>query len=198
MAVALEFNIISKSLIDLEIVMSNSPVNAFNVEVGSVCCIDNWIWENPQEMQSLSLVHTMLETAKIIVINLKCSILKDAGIYIEKNDEEYVYNLWINTEGYPVLDEDKISPDNEHYFQKIYRIIEELREEQGIDFRIIGIGFETCYQYERENSEVIKKSKNVIAWILSKYMNSNMELSDYRKKDEIGELIIFEKDTNKI
>lgn len=194
MAVVLEFNIICKTFIDLETIILNSSVNAFNIEVESVCCIDNWIWENPQELQSLSLVNAMLEAAKIIVINLKCSILKDVGIYIEKNNEEYVYNLWINTEGYPVLDEDKISPDNEHYFQKIYRIFEELREEQGIDFRIIGIGFETCFQYERENSEVIKKSKNIIAWIFSKEMNSNIELADYIKKEEVGKaFIIFEK-----
>lgn len=129
-----------------------------------------------------------------MVINLKCSILKEAGIYIEKINGEYVYNLWINTEGYPDLDIDKITPYNKPYFQNFYQIFEELEKEQNIGLRILGIGVETVFQYEEQNSDLIKKSKNIIAWLINKEFKNNIDLVHYKKKEVVGaDFVILEK-----
>ena len=120
------------------------------------------MWANQQELQSMYLVSHALNESKIIVINLKSDSLKDLGIYLEKINEEYVYNLWINTEGYPDLDADKINTSNEHYFQKFYQTFGEVVKKQNIAFRILGIGVETNFQYKKNNSDIIRKSENII------------------------------------
>lgn len=194
MAVALEFNLICKKFIDLERVLQNPEIHKLEITMEKIYTIDNWTWANLQELQNLFLISKSLEEAKIAVINLKSNLFKDAGIYIEQINEEYVYNLWINTEGYPDLDADEINSRNKHYFQKFYQIFEEVERQQNIGFRILGIGLETNFQYDKENSDVIKKSKNIIAWVVNKDYLNDMDLINYRKKKNVGmNMVIFEK-----
>lgn len=194
MAAVLEFDLICKEFIDLKLMLQNFAIAQLEIKIEKIFSIDNWIWKNQQELQELSLIYKILEETKIVVINLSCSILKDLGIYIEKMNGEYVYNLWINTEGYPDLDIDKITPYNKPYFQNFYQIFEELEKEQNIGFRILGIGVETVFQYEEQNSDLIKKSKNMIAWLINKEFKNNIDLVHYKKKEVVGaDFVILEK-----
>ena len=162
MAIVLEFNLICKEFLDLEQILHNSEIKKLKISIEKISSIDNWMWANQQELQSMYLVSHALNESKIIVINLKSDSLKDLGIYLEKINEEYVYNLWINTEGYPDLDADKINTSNEHYFQKFYQTFGEVVKKQNIAFRILGIGVETNFQYKKNNSDIIRKSENII------------------------------------
>lgn len=194
MAAVLEFDLICKEFIDLKLMLQNFAIAQLEIKIEKIFSIDNWIWKNQQELQELSLIYKILEETKIVVINLSCFILKDLGIYIEKMNGEYVYNLWINTEGYPDLDIDKITPYNKPYFQNFYQIFEELEKEQNIGFRILGIGVETVFQYEEQNSDLIKKSKNMIAWLINKEFKNNIDLVHYKKKEVVGaDFVILEK-----
>lgn len=194
MAIVLEFNLICKELIDLKQILQNSEIGKLKVSIDKISCIDNWMWENQQELQNIFLVSKALKETKIVVINLKSDILKDLGIYVEEINGEYVYNFWINIEGYPDLDVDKINPNNEYYFQKFYQTFGELIKKQDIEFRILGIGLETNFQYERNNTDIIKKSENIISWIGNKDLKSNMALGNYRERKGVGmDFLIFER-----
>lgn len=58
----------------------------------------------------------------------------------------------------------------------------------------MGIGVETSFQYEKEISDVIKKSKNIIAWVVNKNCLNDIDLSNYRKKeDSKGDFVVFER-----
>lgn len=194
MAVVLEFNLICEDVIDLEQVLQNSEIKKLEISIDKISSIDDWRWMNQQEIQNILLINQILKKGKIIVINLKSSILKDLGIYVEKINGEYVYNLWINTEGYPELDADKINPSNEHYFQKFYQIFGEVIKKQNIMFRILGFGLETKFQYKKSNSDIIRKSDNIIAWIGNQDLRSEVALSNYKERKEVGiDFLIFEK-----
>lgn len=194
MAVVLEFNLICEDVIDLEQVLQNSELKKLEISIDKISSIDDWRWMNQQEIQNILLINQFLKKGKIIVINLKSSILKDLGIYVEKINGEYVYNLWINTEGYPELDADKINPSNEHYFQKFYQIFGEVIKKQNIMFRILGFGLETKFQYKKSNSDIIRKSDNIIAWIGNQDLRSEVALSNYKERKEVGiDFLIFEK-----
>ena len=194
MAVVLEFNLICEDVIDLEQVLQNSELKKLEISIDKISSIDDWRWMNQQEIQNILLINQFLKKGKIIVINLKSSILKDLGIYVEKINGEYVYNLWINTEGYPELDADKINPSNEHYFQKFYQIFGEVIKKQNIMFRILGFGLETKFQYKKSNLDIIRKSDNIIAWIGNQDLRSEVALSNYKERKEVGiDFLIFEK-----
>lgn len=194
MAIILEFNLICRRFIDLERVLQNPKIHKLEITMEKISTIDDWTWTNQKKMQDLFSISKSLEEAKIAVINLKSNYFKDAGIYIEKINEEYVYNLWINTEGYPDLDADEINSRNKHYFQKFYQIFEEVEGQLNIEFRILGIGLETNFQYEKENSDVIKKSHNIIAWVVYKDYLNDMDFINYRKKKDVEtNIVIFER-----
>lgn len=194
MAAVLEFNLIGKELLDLEQIVHNREIKKMKISIDKISSIDNWMWANQQELQSMYFVSQALNESKIIVINLKSASLKDLGIYVEKTGGEYVYNLWINTEGYPDLDADKINTRNEHYFQKFYQTFGEVVKKQNIAFRILGIGVETKFQYEKNNSDIIRKSENIISWIGNEDLENNAALDDYKKKKVVGiDFLVFEK-----
>lgn len=194
MAVVLEFNLICKAIIDLDSALQNSTISKLNISIEKISSIDNWMWENQQKLQDMSLVENVLEDAKIVIVNLKSPVLKDLGVYVEKIREEYVYNLWINMDGYPNLDTDNISSRNRHYFKKFYQTFGEEVKKQNIQFRILGIGLETKFQYEEKNSDIIQKSENIISWIVDKDFKDGRLLNNYKKNEFKGmNFLVFEK-----
>lgn len=194
MAIVLNFNLLCEELISLNSMMQSNVVANLDVSIEKISCIDNWMWENQQEIQDTSLIQKKLSEGKIIIINLKSSIIKDMGIYVEEIAERYVYDLWINTEGYPELDTNKINLKNRKYFQRFYQKFNELLKMQNIRFQLLGIGLETKFECKDTIIETIEKSDNVIVWIVNKNLGRNLILDNYVKRnDEEMDFCIFEK-----
>lgn len=94
-------------------------------------------------------------------------MLKDLGVYIEKFNNQYLYTLWINTQGYPMLGCDGISPANRKFYEKILESILKANKEKKGSFEIMGMGIETNICYEKKLKDVILDSQNISLWILN-------------------------------
>lgn len=194
MAIVLNFNLLCKELIDLNAILQSTAVANLDASIEKISCIDNWMWENQQEVQEVSLIQKKLLEGKIVIINLKSSIVKDLGIYVKKTAEKYVYDMWVNTEGYSELDADEINLKNKKYFERFYQIFDDLVKNQNIKFQILGIGLETKFEYRETIIETIKKSDNVITWIVNKNLGKKLVLDNYVKRKETGmDFWIFER-----
>ena len=194
MAIVLNFNLLSEELISLNSMLQSNAIANLDVSIEKISCIDNWMWENQQEIQDTFLIQKKLSEGKIIIINLKSSIIKDMGIYLEEIAERYVYDLWVNTEGYPELDTDKINLKNRKYFQRFYQKFNELLKMQNIRFQLLGIGLEMKFECKDTIIDTIEKSDNVIVWIVNKNFGRNLILDNYVKRnDEEMDFWIFEK-----
>lgn len=194
MAIVLNFTLLCEELISLNFMLQSNVVANLDVSIEKISYIDNWMWENQQEIQDTSLIQKKLSEGKIIIINLKSSTIKDMGIYVEEIAERYVYDLWVNTEGYPELDTDKINLKNRKYFQLFYQKFNELLKMQNIRFQLLGIGLETKFECKDTIIDTIEKSDNVIVWIVNKNFGRNLILDNYVKRnDEEMDFWIFEK-----
>lgn len=194
MAIVLNFTLLCEELISLNFMLQSNVVANLDVSIEKISYIDNWMWENQQEIQDTSLIQKKLSEGKIIIINLKSSTIKDMGIYVEEIAERYVYDLWVNTEGYPELDTDKINLKNRKYFQLFYQKFNELQKMQNIRFQLLGIGLETKFECKDTIIDTIEKSDNVIVWIVNKNSGRNLILDNYVKRnDEEMDFWIFEK-----
>lgn len=194
MAIVLNFTLLCEELISLNFMLQSNVVANLDVSIEKISYIDNWMWENQQEIQDTSLIQKKLSEGKIIIINLKSSTIKDMGIYVEEIAERYVYDLWVNTEGYPELDTDKINLKNRKYFQLFYQKFNELLKMQNIRFQLLGIGLEIKFECKDTIIDTIEKSDNVIVWIVNKNFGRNLILDNYVKRnDEEMDFWIFEK-----
>lgn len=194
MAIVLNFTLLCEELISLNFMLQSNVVANLDVSIEKISYIDNWMWENQQEIQDTSLIQKKLSEGKIIIINLKSSTIKDMGIYVEEIAERYVYDLWVNTEGFPELDTDKINLKNRKYFQLFYQKFNELLKMQNIRFQLLGIGLETKFECKDTIIDTIEKSDNVIVWIVNKNFGRNLILDNYVKRnDEEMDFWIFEK-----
>lgn len=107
----------------------------------------------------------ILNNGQIAIIKLKHTLIKDLGLYIEKNEYFYHYTLWINTEGYPALDCDKVNAGNRKFYEGIFQMILKAKARVNNAFEIIGIGLETDIYYSRNIIDMIQKSRNIMFWI---------------------------------
>lgn len=192
MAIVLDINLLCEKILDLNI--TESLLRENGVRIKSIISMDNWRWENEQKVENLNDIKTVVDYNKIVVVQMEVTMVKDVGIYIEKIDNNYLYTLWINTEGYPMLDYDTISLENKRYYEKIYRSILGVEEKYETSLGIIGIGLETDFYYSKNVVEIIKKSRNMLAWIVKGTMGVDDVLKGY-EKTVINKLnrIIFEK-----
>lgn len=116
MAVVLDINILCNKMLDLA--KSKLLLAKHNVSIESINSIDNWMWENEKEIEDSKQIANILDMQQIAIIKLKHPSIKDIGIYIEKIENRILYTLWINTEGYAMLDCEKITKDNSEFYKK--------------------------------------------------------------------------------
>lgn len=192
MAIVLDINILCNKRLDENIV--SEILNDNEVTIETINCIDNWMWDNEQKIELFSQVEDVLNNNKIIILKLKKTFIKDMGVYIEKIDNFYLYNIWINTDGYPMLDCNAVTSENSYFYEAIYQTVSHISEKNKKLFRIIGIGLETDFHYNENLADIINNSRNMVSWILDSDMNNDTEWNGYsvRKAEGLG-MIILEK-----
>ncbi len=190
MAIVLDINILCKKMLSLNLI--EELIGTYEVTINSISSIDTWEWENEQQIEFLQ-IKDAITRGKIIIIKLKSHEFKDLGVYIEKMNDIYLYTLWINTEGYPELDCDKISAENRTYYEIIYQEILKVNRKYQNLFEIVGIGLETNFCCDENIINIICRSKNVMVWIVNNDINLEDVLINYKKIEKGLGIIIYEK-----
>lgn len=191
MAEVLDINILCKKIWNFNLIQNN--VNIYNMNVKTITCIDNWRWENEQSIMENYLIEERLNQDKIIIINFESLEFKEIGLYIERHEEKYLYNFWINIEGYPTLSYGIMKEENTFFCKKLYEGILSVKEDW---MEIIGIGIETDFYYSEKLEEIISKSQNIDSWII--YHDVDIRILQNYKEKYIKELQVklYEKNTD--
>lgn len=192
MAVVLDINMLCKKVLNPQIM--EKVISDFGISVGCISCIDNWMWDNEQQIRDISQITEKLASDKIIVIKLIFPLIKDMGIYVEWVNNAYLYTWWLNAEGYPELDCDTITLDNKYYYEKAYQMVLALENSESNLLQIAGIGVETEFYCGENVIDIIHYSRNMTAWMLPSTVKADEMLTEYRKRDvDGGNKVIFEK-----
>lgn len=184
MAIVLDINFLCNNMLDISII--ENLLIEYQVKVDTINCLDNWMWDNEKEVESLNGIEKMLMNNQIVVIKLKRPLIKDLGMYIEKIENIYQYTLWINTEGYPELDCDMINEKNRRIYEKILQAILCMKEKDLNIFEIIGIGLETDIHYSKKIIDIIKNSENILVWIINRHVELSNDVDGYVVKHVKG------------
>lgn len=182
MAIVLDINILCNRMLDLNIIAT--LLSNYRVSIESVKSIDNWMWDSEKKIESFDQVATVLDMQHIVIIKLKQPSIKDMGVYIEKITNQFLYTLWINTEGYLMMDYEKITMDNCVFYKEIIQAVLALKGLIEDSFEVVGIGLETDICYGKNVIDVIQKSKNVMIWMLNVQDKLKIQPEEFR-----GEMI---------
>lgn len=193
MAIVLDINYLCNRMIGIDII--EQILRDYHVNITSIHSIDNWMWNNERivELQELERV---LNDNRIFIIKLQQMLVKDLGLYIEKVEDIYHYTLWINTEGYSMLDCDEINEKNEKYYEKIFQTIIRTNEKIKDGFDVVGIGLETDIYYSKNALGIIQNSQNIMIWMLNKHIELSNEMMIGYKIKCIEGVNILEKSDN--
>lgn len=177
MAAVLEISMLCNKILDLS--MFTELLCEYRVSIESVNSIDNWLWENERSINDTDRIADILDMQHIAIIKLKQPMFKDMGVYIEKVENQYLYTLWINIEGYSELDCERITVHNREFYEKIVETILELNKPGKGLFEVAGIGVETDIQYNKNVMDIIRNSKNVAIWLLNRRDELNTHMEGY-------------------
>ena len=191
MAVAWEINIINKEAISPEILSLIIKEYKNDINVTTIVSMDDWGWSNKRQLDSVAEITEELDKGKIITIELQSKQWKSLGMFAEK-EGVYLYTFWINTDGFPELDVDKITDANRKYYNQVYHILDKLIEEYNLPFNYIAIGLESDIRCCADIRTAISNSNNVIVWLIKKGNNTILpENSKRQKVSEELEIIVI-------
>ena len=191
MAVAWEINIINGEAISPEILSLIIKEYKNDINVTTIVSMDDWGWSNKRQLDSVAEITEELDKGKIITIELQSKQWKSLGMFAEK-EGVYLYTFWINTDGFPELDVDKITDANRKYYNQVYHILDKLIEEYNLPFNYIAIGLESDIRCCADIRTAISNSNNVIVWLIKKGNNTILpENSKRQKVSEELEIIVI-------
>ena len=191
MAVAWEINIINEEAISPEILSLIIKEYKNDINVTTIVSMDDWGWSNKRQLDSVAEITEELDKGKIITIELQSKQWKSLGMFVEK-EGVYLYTFWINTDGFPELDVDKITDANRKYYNQVYHILDRLIEEYNLPFNYIAIGLESDVRCCADIRTAISNSNNVIVWLIKKGNNTILpENSKRQKVSEKLEIIVI-------
>ena len=191
MAVAWEINIINEEAISPEILSLIIKEYKNDINVTAIVSMDDWGWSNKRQLDSVAEITEELDKGKIITIELQSKQWKSLGMFAEK-EGVYLYTFWINTDGFPELDVDKITDANKKYYNQVYHILDRLIEEYNLPFNYIAIGLESDIRCCADIRTAISNSNNVIVWLIKKGNNTILpENSKRQKVSEKLEIIVI-------
>lgn len=192
MAVAWEINIITEEAISPEVL--NLIIKEYNnyVNVETTISMDDWGGSIKRRLDSIAEITEELDKGKIITIEMQSKRWKALGMFAEKEGGVYLYTFWINTDGFPELDVDKITDANRKYYNQVYHILDKLIEEYNLPFNYIAIGLESDIRCCADIRTAISNSSNVIVWLIKKGNNTILpENSKRQKVSEELEIIVI-------
>ena len=191
MAVAWEINMINEEAISPEILSLIIKEYKNDINVTTIVSMDDWGWSNKRQLDSVAEITEELDKGKIITIEMQSKQWKSLGMFVEK-EGVYLYTFWINTDGFPELDVDKITDANRKYYNQVYHILDRLIEEYNLPFNYIAIGLESDVRCCADIRTAISNSNNVIVWLIKKGNNTILpENSKRQKVSEKLEIIVI-------
>lgn len=191
MAVAWEINMINEEAISPEILSLIIKEYKNDINVTAIVSMDDWGWSNKRQLDSIAEITEELDKGKIITIEMQSKQWKSLGMFAEK-EGVYLYTFWINTDGFPELDVDKITDANRKYYNQVYHILDKLIEEYNLPFNYIAIGLESDVRCCADIRTAISNSNNVIVWLIKKGNNTILpENSKRQKVSEELEIIVI-------
>lgn len=123
-----------------------------NVE-SKIEIMDNWEYENKFSVDSIKDIEKYIND-KIIFVTIKSSD-NYVGVTLEKNNNAYIIEGWINPND--IVDEDK-------YRVMIKKFVELFKRKQSIILG--GIGRETLIDFDKDICSMINESSGVDIWLV--------------------------------
>lgn len=182
MAAVININCVLRGIADTVGILQELKNDRLGVIIEKIFSMDNWRWENQQEIHDLSEIDKLLQDQKILVVNADVYPFKDSGIYIEKSGNKYIYDFWINTEGFPELDSDSINPRNKCFFDKLENIIVQFVTKYISLFELLSIGNETVFRYKGNIEDTVRETAGAFVWMLPQTLDTEIPMQGYDKK----------------
>lgn len=123
-----------------------------NVE-SKIEIMDNWEYENKFSVDSIKNIEKYIND-KIIFVTIKSSD-NYVGVTLEKNNNDYIIEGWINPND--IVDEDK-------YRVMIKKFVELFKRKQSVILG--GIGRETLIDFDKDICSMINESSGVDIWLV--------------------------------
>lgn len=188
-----EINLISGNYIEISNILDqiNIVLNK-STKIQNIQIMDDWEYNNVICLENLTSVRDFIMQNKIGCIELCDESDSNMGIFIEKQDDVFLYNFWIDTFKYPLLDTDIVDSRNQKYYDTIYEAIYVVTKNNNHCIKLAALGAETDFKFSKKLNLVISDSYNVNSWVISS--DIDIYVNDFQERNsKSGVMKIYEK-----
>lgn len=183
MPAVFEIHLIYKNSISIEKVLDLLKKEDVSYLIDSIECMDNWEYDNHQKLKKdfIKDIDILIQKQKkIFLIEGLLNAKNRFGIYVSKgNENQYLFDFWISTEGIEQLDSNYITKENMDIYERL-----KTQLTIYLDAKLLvlcGIGSEVLIVEALQPKDIIAQSKNVCMWISPKEI-CDSEPSNYQKE----------------
>ena len=185
MAEVVEINIISRVVLDNDILFSFIHEQVEIQGNRTIEAMNNWAYEGLHKLGSKEDIQNLLDT-KIVCITQK-AVDGYVGLNIEKVDKRFYYTIWFNNNKYENIN---------NYYQLIKSFISFAMLQIGKQLIVCAIGKEVIFEFDEDMNKLLNNAHNIDIWIFFNEMfdaNSlDLKMSDY-KIDKTKDYLIIKK-----
>ncbi len=167
MSAKLEFLLVTDCLLDCRPIVRSYRIDYVReVNIESITKIKDWEWHGNQNLTSYEQAIQYIENGDIVIFDLYSPRWGHFGASAEPFGSHYLFSLWIDIGMKSELDTNVVSRTNRAYYDHFYYEFCKLIKELHISFNLLAIGVETVLEYSDTIEEIIKKARNISAWII--------------------------------
>ena len=185
MAEVVEINIISRVVLDNDILFSFIHEQVEIQRNRTIEAMNNWAYEGLHRLGSKEDIQNLLDT-KIVCITQK-AVDGYVGLNIEKVDKRFCYTIWFNNNKYENIN---------NYYQLIKSVISFAMPQIDKQLIVCAIGKEVIFEFDEDMNKLLNNAHNIDIWIFFNEMldvNSlDLKMSDY-KIDKTKDYLIIKK-----
>lgn len=171
MGAVIDINIVSelyypvKDLLDVFCIYFGSKYEITKIEI-----IDNWEYANSHYIESEVAILDYINDNKML--NLYATINDyNIGLQMERRDNIYQSNLWLNTKEEGFLSDDSLNTKNYEFFKIIIGQIDNNALKYKIN--VVAMGYETIFEYNKNYAIMFQQSYNILIWMIKKSQELN-------------------------
>lgn len=121
MAATLDWNLVCTSPLDIAAGWKALAFEGDKTAIQAAFCMDNWAWQNLQELPDAARAAECVRAGRIVVLKLASGIFENTGGFLELDGRRFYYGFWAGLQAFPEADAEELLPQSSRFTKRFLK-----------------------------------------------------------------------------
>lgn len=161
MAATLDWNLVCTSPLDIAAGWKALAFEGDKTAIQAAFCMDNWAWQNLQELPDAARAAECVRAGRIVVLKLASGIFENTGGFLEFDGRRFYYGFWAGLQAFPEADAEELLPQNGPFYKTVFERACALFS-QNKEVLLLAVGVESSLRPADTVKRMLESSQNIL------------------------------------